>query len=246
MKKDLELEYEKRKRDILAKMLKDPKAGPEWFKELDTFYRIHYGEERWGVGNRKDEKAFDTVMVGNDEYELIHGEHPHSRQDNTFYARSKNGSITGFDGHRMPFKIEIEEYNYYKSSGLSGNEIRKGGKVKLFVKGVQVLDEFVRSYERGFHIVNQFIADMEMNWGWFPHDCQKEIGRVVAYKEQLFKIESFVVSQAAVMLQTLDGKPRKRFMYEDLDKDIYETGVKVCLTDSNLCWYPEYEGNRKK
>ena len=47
--------------------------------------------EQWGVGKEKDAKAFDTVKMGGEELELIFGEHPHSRQDNTIYARGKSG-----------------------------------------------------------------------------------------------------------------------------------------------------------
>lgn len=198
--------------------------------------------EKWGVGNRKDEKGFDTVTIHGEEYDLIHGEHPHSRRDNSTYARSKTGGITGFDGHRVCFKIEIEESNYFKFSGLSGDEIRKGGNVKVFANGVQVFDEFTRSYENGYRLAHNFIIAMEENWGWFPKDVEKEIGRVVGYQEQLFKIKSFVVSQACIILETLDGKSRKKWLWEDDEDFDDENTIKVELTSEHLTWYPKYEG----
>ncbi len=59
-------------------------------------------EEQWGFGNAKENKAFDTVKIGEETVDLFFGEHPHSRQDNTIYARTKGGSIYEFDGHRLP------------------------------------------------------------------------------------------------------------------------------------------------
>lgn len=248
--------FKQKRYEIISKMLENPDdAGifptAKCYEELDNLFEevkkeAEY-EEQWGVGKRKDEKAYDTIKIGETEYELIHGEHPHSRRDNTTYARNKENpeSITGFDGHRICFKIELEETNYYKSSGLSGDEIRKGGSVKVFANGVQVWDEFARNYENGYRMAHNFIIDMEQNWGWFPKDCKKEIGRVVGYNEQLFKIESFVVSQSCVILATIDGKPRKRFLYEDLDEDIDNETLKVELTSPQLTWFPEYEGKPK-
>ena len=69
-------------------------------------------EEKWGLGNATQNKAFDTVKMGDEILELIHGEHPHSRQDNTTYAKTKHGSFIGFEGHRRPMKIEIEELKH--------------------------------------------------------------------------------------------------------------------------------------
>lgn len=205
--------------------------------------------EKWGVGNRKDEKAFHTVTLGqmNDQHkeeaELIFGEHPHSRQDNNIYVRKKDGEIEGFSGHRIPMRIEIEEYNYMKRSGVSGNEVRKGGNVKVYADGIQIFDGFCRSYDYGYRQATDFINSLELMWDWFPKKVENKIGTVVAYNEQLFKIESFIISQGCMILVTLDGKPRKRFIWEDLDDFDDESGdTKVEITAPGLSWYPKYEG----
>jgi len=197
-------------------------------------------EKNWGVGNKKDNDSFDIIKVGNEDVELIFGEHPHSRQDNNIYARYKDGKIKGFSGHRKLFKIEIEEYNYLKQSELSGDEIRKGGCVKLYCNGICCFEEFVRSYERGYEIVNRFIDDMEMNWNWYPNKLQKQIGKIIGYHEQLFKIRSFIVSQGCMMLETLDGTPRKKFLWEDNDDyDVDKNeDIKVSITGKDITWHP--------
>lgn len=194
-------------------------------------------EQKWGVGNRKDEKAFDTVKVGNHDYELIFGEHPHQTQDNTIYAR-KGNFITGFDGHRKPIKIEIEEFNYLKESELSGDQIRKGGSVKVFLNDVQIYDDFCRNYEMGYRKASQFILDMEMNWDWFPNKVEQKIGKIVGYYEQLMVIKRVIIDQACLVLETLDGKPMKRRLWQE-DDDELESTAKVEITSPHIWWYPK-------
>lgn len=175
---------------------------------------------------------------------MIHGEFPHSRQDNTTYARSKENPerIYDFSGHRLPFKIEIEESNYLKSSGLSGDEIRKSCTGKLFLNNVQIFDCGGRTYERAFKNIQNFIDSMEGNWSWFPNKINEWEGKIVKYEGQLFKIEIFIVSQACMILVTPDGKPRKPFQsevedFENDDFDGMET-VKVEINSERIWWYP--------
>ncbi len=52
-------------------------------------------ENNWGVGDCADAKAFDTAIVNGRSVDLIHGEHPHSRSDNTTYARFKGRGSGG-------------------------------------------------------------------------------------------------------------------------------------------------------
>jgi len=194
--------------------------------------------EKWGVGNASESKSYATVKVGNEEVELIHGEFPHSRQDNTTYARFKDKSIEGFSGHRWPFKIVIEEYNYLKESHMSGNDVRKGGNVKVFVKDVQIFDEFCRSYERGYKLATQFIDSMEMEWSWFPFNTEEKIGRTIFYREHKFVIKSFVTSQACMILEPLDGSDVPRFAYES--EEYFEEGeksLKVEINSPHIWWW---------
>lgn len=186
-----------------------------------------------GVGQNAGSKAFDTVMVGDKKYELIHGEFPHSRNDNTMYVRSAGGQVTGFDGFRRPFRIEIEEYNYIKRSGLSGDEVRKGCNVKVYCGGIQIYDEFARGYEMAYKKADEYIRSLELMLDWFPFNAESKVGKVIGYREQLFKINIVLVSQGCFILETVDGKPRKRFLYEDEeDTDEYELSdtLKVEIT----------------
>jgi hypothetical protein len=197
--------------------------------------------EQWGVGNAKDSKAFDTTTCGTGNnaktIELIHGEHPHSRRDNTTYARTKDGRIYGFDGHRAPIKIEIEEYNYLKESELSGDEIRKGCSVKVFAGGVQIFDEFHRDYHRGYLMAKAYIDAISEMGHRFPKEPEKLIGKVIGYREQLCKIDRVIVEQGCLILSTVDGKPFKRhFLYSEDDWE-EETSIKVEITSPHICWH---------
>ena len=195
--------------------------------------------EKWGVGNAAKDKAFDTVKLGNDTVELIRGEHPHSKRDNNIYARTKGGSIYAFEGHKLPFKIVIEENNYLKTSELSGDEIRKTCTGKLFLNDKQIYECTLRNYDSVFQNIHNWILDMEMNWDWYPNKIDQQIGKIIGYSEQLFKIERFVIDQACMILVTPDGKPRKKFLWEDLeDGDDINEPLKVEITNHNICWYP--------
>src|SRR6266550_5734358 len=91
--------------------------------------------DKWGVGNKKDEKAFAKTFVGSREVELFFGEFPHSRSDNNIYARWPDGRIDEFDGHRVLVSVELSMKNYLKESELSGDEIRKGGSCLIKFNG---------------------------------------------------------------------------------------------------------------
>lgn len=201
----------------------------------------HYN---WGAGKEATSKPFDTVKIGAMDYELIHGEFPHSRRDNNTYARSKDNPerIYDFDGHRLPFKIEIEESNYLKSSSMSGDEIRKACTGKLSLNGTTIFECGGRNYERAFKNIQNFIDSMEEKWSWYPFKLEEWKGKIIKYEGQLFKIESFIVPQGSMILVTPDGKPRKPFCHEqeDVEKGHFDGMgyVKIEINSDKIWWYP--------
>lgn len=199
-------------------------------------------KDKWGIGENGESKSFGKAVFGQGEnktvVDLIHGDYPHSRNDNTTYARTKEGAIYDFDGHRLAFKIEIEEFNYLKTSGLSSDEIRKGCSVKVFVNGVQILDDFARGYERGCKKAERYIESLELMWDWFPFNVESKIGKIVSYENQPCKIRRFIVEQGCMILATLDGQPFRPFAsYEDGDE--MESEIKVEINSPKIWWYPE-------
>lgn len=102
--------------------------------------------DEWGVGDQAGAKAFGTAGLDDGTtVELIHGQHPHSRQDSNTYARFPDGDVEGFSGHRVCVSVVVEEYNYLKESGLSGNEVRPGGRCKILFDGRCVYGFFGRN-----------------------------------------------------------------------------------------------------
>jgi len=197
-------------------------------------------DDKWGPGNLSKIKIFETNRFDNGtKLELFFGEHPHSRQDGTIYARTPDGGIYGFDGHRRRMKIDIEEFNYLKTSELSGDEVRKGCKGKLFVNDVQCYTTTGRTYEGVFHSIQNWVAKMETNWDWYPHNVKKEIGRVIGYQEQLFRIKSFDIEEGTMIIETADGLPRKRFLWEDPEDFEMESKIVVDIISPQITWYPK-------
>jgi hypothetical protein len=198
-------------------------------------------EDKWGYGNPDTKKPFGKVFVrGLGECDLLHGEHPHSRQDNTIYARAENGEIVGFDGHRMPLEISIAENNYLKSSGLSGDEIRKWCLLTIRVGQNQIYEEGFRSWGRAVIGLQRYVDDMEIYWDLVLDEKAREswVGKTVGYKEQFFIVERFVSSQSCVMLKPKDGV-RKPFLWETKDEDYedYELSESVKVEYSHVDWY---------
>jgi hypothetical protein len=191
-------------------------------------------------------KIFDTTVFGTgietENIGLFFGDKPHSTNDNSIYAETNDGRVYDFDGHRIPFKIEIEEFNYLKSSGLSGDEIRKACRGKLYVKGIQCYEVGHRTYDRCYKNISDFIDSMEEKWSWYPFHTDEWLGKTIGYREQLFKIDKFIIGQACMMLTPIYGK-RHKFLWEDdedYDPDDPETHeIKVEINSSVITWYPK-------
>lgn len=95
-------------------------------------------DEKWGPGDRKAWRFWGETQVLDDgsKMRLFFGEHPHGRQDKTIYAEfgaPGDGEFVAFDGHRVRIRLDIEEFNYMKSSGLSGSEVRKGCRMHIWM-----------------------------------------------------------------------------------------------------------------
>lgn len=187
-----------------------------------------------------EEKPFDQVIIEGHQRDLYYGE-PHSTSTKNFYAKLAGDEVVPFDGHRRCIKIEIEENNYLKESQLSGDEVRKGCTVKVFQNGIQILEDWHRTYDKAYKKAEKFIESIE-DLDWFPHNVESKIGQNVGYREQIFKIHSFSVEQGTMLIETLDGKSRKPFISEqdgsEWDEcDDIDNMVKVEITDPGIWWW---------
>lgn len=94
--------------------------------------------DEWGFGSGSGGKGFvpfEDVTVAGAECELSFGEHPHTRRDDNIYVRRKGntGEPQGFNGHRHPWRVEVQEENYWKESELSGDECRGSCTGRLYM-----------------------------------------------------------------------------------------------------------------
>lgn len=164
-------------------------------------------QDQWGVGKNADAKAFDKTKLGENEVELIFGEHPHARNDNTIYARAGDGTIYDFDGHRRLIDIEIKSKNYLKESGLSGDEIRKEVTGKIFVDGIQVYEVSGREVASTLLRIHHLIIKIgEHSSHWFSAEERKNmIGRKIWYHDQPATIIRTIDDQGAIIIATEPG-----------------------------------------
>lgn len=142
--------------------------------------------EQWGVGDRACAPAFGQSVVNGRVVDLIIGQHPHSRRDNSNYARFRGrdseGTIVGFDGHYVRMGLRIEEFNYLKESWLSGDQVRKGCKATISFNGVDVYSFDGREMLAVLALVPEKIQALES----LPIDITKPKeaeGRKVFYRE---------------------------------------------------------------
>jgi len=179
-----------------------------------------------------EQKPFSKVLIGDETWDLCFGE-VHSVSDNSIYAKSGEAVIP-FDGHRLPFRIEISEYNYVKSSGISDAYIRKGCSAKLYVGDKMVFDDFARGYEQAYRIIQDFIIKMEDHWFWYPYNTGYVMGREVAYWNQLFTITYVGINR--LELTPMSGIIEKPFWMEDDDWDDDKTIV-TSIVDPEIKWH---------
>lgn len=185
------------------------------------------------------EKPFTTVIVEGHSRDLHFGE-AHSTSSKHDYVKLAGDEFVPFDGHRKCIKIELEENNYLKESYLSGDEVRENCTVKVFINGVQVYEDWHRTYGQAYKKAEHFIEKVE-DLDWFPLQTESKVGTKVGYREQIFRISSFCIDQGCMILETLDGKPRKAFISEndpewDDPSDI-DNSLKVEITDPAIWWW---------
>ena len=206
--------------------------------------------DQWGVGNAKDADAFDRTYVGeNPEFaepvELIFGEHPHSRSDDNIYARWESGEIEGFSGHRLIHEVRLREYNYLKTSGLSGNEVRRGGQGVIYINGHVCGEFFFRDIMEALLNARdtiQKIHDHPIQL-WDKRERDSLVGRKVWWKDEPAIITMFIAEQACVVMEP-DGMESFRIPPRELEDDggmepEDSTSIKDTIFSPHIWWWRE-------
>lgn len=207
--------------------------------------------ERWGVGDQADSRAFDTTTVEDSIVELIHGEHPHSRNDNSVYGRNPvTGAVHEFDGHRRLIDITIKSSNYLKTSDFSGDEIRKSVVGAIISDGTQVYEFSHRTVEAVLlqaHRLLQVLQEHES--GWLSADERMRLpGRKIYYHEMPAMIQYVIEDQGCVMISIARDAMNTRIrgkeiaeLWEDwLDAD-GDYAVKDDVLSPHIWWWRDGE-----
>lgn len=199
-------------------------------------------DEKWGVGNCVDADAFDTVMVNGRPYDLIQGEHPHSRSHDNIYARSPTGEIDGFNGHRILIDVFIKSSNYMKESELSGDEIRKAVNTTISADGFEVLSFFSRDPQyallRAHHLIGE-LSDHSSNV--FTQDGRNDlVGRAIYYDRTPAVIERAIFPDGDLWIVPAEGHQFPPPIWADHpDDDEYRDGLKDSILSPHIWWWRE-------
>lgn len=193
--------------------------------------------DQWGVGNQADAKSFDTIKLGNEQLELIFGEHPHSRQDNRIYARTKSKTIWAFDGHRTLVDISLKTHNYLKDSELSGQEIRKSCTAIISFNGTAIYEVTGREWDNTLLKTHSVVHKLLEH----PLDLHNEVGRNAIVGRKVFwrdtpaVITRFINDQGCVIIKT-DGVPYfPKPVYKETDDQ--EDEIKDDILSGSFWWY---------
>lgn len=213
----------------------------------------------WGVGDQANAKAWGRgryrvkpdshpEMVDENEFDLIWGDKPHTRNDNRIYARTKNGSIYGFNGHIGLWSVDVQEANYLKSSGFSGDEIRKGGSAKIYLDGGLVRDIFFRDIMRVFREIETFIEQyQDFSFPWHTTELRKELtNRKVYFRDTCAIVKSVSLDgsvnlipdkEAGVMRFPSPPWARGSDDDEELFADEYSEEMSVDIMSKDIWWF---------
>ncbi len=167
------------------------------------------------------------------EYELFFDEQSRIK------ARFPSGREEDFDGHRIQADIRIQTYNYMKESELSGDQIRKGGEVKIRLNNFEVYSFFFRDEMEALltaRMTLQKLYDHPMQF-WRAEEREKGKGRKVFYYGHPCTIDYFIWDQGCVILRTEDGKPFPRQCWEEEDHYEKEPTVKDDYLSPHSWWW---------
>lgn len=188
-------------------------------------------DDKWGAGPKKNWKPLKRyVTLGSprdymvlDVVPLVAGEHPHSRNDRDHYALvgdSDHQEAVGFSGNGRPVRIEVTEYNYYRGSGLSGDEIRQMCELKVYAQEIEdreLAGKWFQIYQHHArtnrdvliwwlaheHFFNEHAID------FWRRSCRERVvtGEMkVWWQNQPGVVSGWIVDQGCVIVKP-DGKP---------------------------------------
>lgn len=142
-----------------------------------------------------------------------------------------------WDGHNILWSFSYEPETYLKQSGLSGDEWRKGGKIRYFKDGIQVYEDFCRDpHYASIKVLETLPKLMNVDW-----EKIKE-GQKIYYDNTPAKIGYIMMDQGTFIVEVdgADRFPRPAYLMNDEDDDDdYEDPkrVKIDVLSHGIWWY---------
>lgn len=175
-------------------------------------------------------KEEHKVVIGDGEYqkeEVLELRKVDYGSDHRWFLRD-----TEFDGHHVLWGFEYFPTTYLKSSGLSGNEYRKGGEIRYYKNRKQVFSEFCREPNTAILKIGATLMKLsEFHWEYVV------VGKKVFYKETPCVIDSIIEDQGCVMLKTEDGSNFPKEAWEDEEDYEKEDRIKVEVISPSIWWF---------
>lgn len=201
--------------------------------------------EEWGIGDISKASSHGWTTLGENDngvLEVLYGEHPHSRNDNRYYARDDHGTIYEFDGHRILVDVQIKAHNYLKESYLSGDQIRKGGECVILSNREPVYSFFFRDTRRALLHAHHLIGVLSEHSSGImrKEDRERLPGRKIFYREKPAVIEQLILDQGCVIIRSSDGEPFPPPVYREKgESDERETAIKDDILSPHIWWFRE-------
>lgn len=255
----IEAESFLRERGCLAEEL-----TPDMLVEVDALAQLLADKREntpmlWGAGDGwKEAKPYRTTFLGAFGGErpprpvhLFHGKHPHSRRDNSTYAKAEGWSEPeGFNGHDVLVDIIVRSANYLKTSHLSGDEIRRSASAEILFNGRCVYaiggrdpaEVAIRAATK-IPLLREHTADLYEGEGdKFP----KIDGRKIYYRDVPAVIERYIPDQGALIVRPETGyvfpapawvKAEKPADRDPLEEEERRTFDKPDLFSPSIWWW---------
>lgn len=198
--------------------------------------------EKWGIGDPAKADSWGWTTIGDKDHgalEVLWGEHPHSTSDNKMYARSDDGHIFDFDGHRILIDVQLHSYNYLKESHLSGDQVRKGGECIILADRIPIYSFFFRDAQYALLRAHALIGELSEHSSGImvKKEREKLPGRKIFYREKPAIIDRIILDQGCVIIKSADGNPFPPPVYADDGGDERESTIKDDILSKHIWWF---------
>lgn len=141
---------------------------------------------------------------------------------------------TEFDGHHTLWGFEYFPTTYLKSSGLSGDEYRKGGEIRYFKDRKQCYSEFCREPERAIRLIMETLPKLrDLDWD------KIKVGYKLYWENQPAVISMVLEEQGCIVIKAdgIEHFAERPWVKEDHEKFENSSEVKIEIIDPKIWWW---------